>query len=874
MNSDMKQWILSVAIGLLAWNLQAQSDEVIPHHIQAVLDHIPPLDHPRLNRLPLYVWPIHHALNGVSNQQSRNLLVDLDQRGIGYCVNWNHNIFESSLLEGLRIARLQEALSLKVSVNANACLHTLFDGTEATAHLDENGNAFWDTSFGPKTGCPFALDHRIPIIKERVTRFVDAYHAADLEIDFIFADWEIDGPMEWNGAWEHSKKCVRCQSKLPPNADFRTFQTILRQLRSQFQKRMFTEPVLKRFPKALVGNYGVNPHDGYRYWYDYFEKLPEGAPVIREHQATYREWAPEFVSSGYTMSMPVVYTWYPIFDGYPFASSDYRWFYNMLKTASNAGANTHPDTPSIPFVHWHTTAPPENPSTKVTQFSEKAYQDLLWHMLLRGHDTFFLWCQQKELKKEIALVHEVYAKSMLHSEFIQNGTPIDQHVPGTNSAVISGLRLGNKVIVKRSDFNGSRKDLSINLSETEFIEIPADFDLGILQVSYAPKEPTWIESSFPIGFYEHPKDDVVLKDMAMAGINLVRCSNIADLDRVGNLGMKGWMSLSVQDGLTDALQKRASDHWHHPALAVWEGPDEIIWTFTAYSFLKERAGFTRDDWNNQKPIATNYAESVGMNLLPRMRQSIEWLKRNDPLQRPFWINEAADSDANYARGYVDVIDIIGCDYYAVRATGTDLLSIGRLVQRWDAIGKGRPVWMVLQGFSWHTIRDDREHLYPSFAQSRFMAYDAIVHGARGLLYWGTNTIDDPAFRQSLYAVTSEIAALTPYLNNTASSSVTATIIPDLFEPKSLGVKTLVVHHGSNSIIILVNKDAHRHLGVEIHGLDKLNGKRLHLLYGQEMQTPNQGSFITRMQANEIKVFATDPGLAKGIPKGRDYVDKQ
>ncbi|MBT5925823.1 MAG: hypothetical protein HOH33_04315, partial [Verrucomicrobia bacterium] len=137
-----------------------------------------------------------------------------------------------------------------------------------------------------------------------------------------------------------------------------------------------------------------------------------------------------------------------------------------------------------------------------------------------------------------------------------------------------------------------------------------------------------------------------------------------------------------------------------------------------------------------------------------------------------------------------------------------------------------------------------------------------------------NTIDDPAFRQSLYAVTSEIAALTPYLNNTASSSVTATIIPDLFEPKSLGVKTLVVHHGSNSIIILVNKDAHRHLGVEIHGLDKLNGKRLHLLYGQEMQTPNQGSFITRMQANEIKVFATDPGLAKGIPKGRDYVDKQ
>ena len=873
MISIVSRSILLATIGLHLWNFQLRANEVIPLNLQLVLDHTKPLDHSRLNRLPLYVWPIHHALFGISDHQSRMILQDLDERGIGYCVNWNHNSFESSLKEGLRIAKMQRAFGLEISINANACLHSLFDGTEATAHVDKNGKAFWDSSFGPKVGCPFALNHRVPVIAERITRFVDAYHDAGLDIDFIFADWEIDGPMEWNDAWVHSQQCSRCQANLPTNYDFKTFQTTLRRLRSQFQNRMFSTPVFKRFPNALVGNYGINPHDGYRYWYDYFEKLPDVAPTLKEHQASYREWAPEFESSGYTMSMPVVYTWYRIFESYPFGDTDYRWFYNMLKVASNASAHTPPMTPSVPFVHWHTTAPPENPSADVIQFSERAYRDLLWHMLLRGHDTFFLWCLQKELKKEVALVHEVYAESMLYTEYIQNGIPIDQYVSGIDGPVISGLRLGNKVLVKRSDFNLSTHDLSIALSDKESIEIPADFNIGILPISVTAKEPTWIESSFPIGFYEFPKNEAVLKDMAKAGINLVRCNDTLDLDRAGALGMKGWMALGVQDGLTDTLVKRASNHWHHPALAVWEGPDEIIWTFTAYSFLKERAGFTREDWNNQKPIAVQYAKSIGPDLLARMRQSINWLKRNDPHQRPFWINEAADSDAFYARGFVDTIDIVGCDYYAVRSTGTDLTSIGRLVQRWDTIGKGRPVWMVLQGFSWHTIRNDRERQYPSFVDSRFMAYDAIVNGARGLLYWGTETIDDPAFRQSLYAVTSELAALHKFMKHPAPSPISTQIIPDLFEPTGLGVKAVIAHHEQDSIIILVNQDAFRHLGVEIHGLETLNGKRLHLLYGQEMQIPKHGTIITRMQANEVKVFSTDPTLARGIQEGRNFVDR-
>ena len=36
---------------------------------------------------------------------------------------------------------------------------------------------------------------------------------------------------------------------------------------------------------------------------------------------------------------------------------------------------------------------------------------------------------------------------------------------------------------------------------------------------------------FPIGFYEHPAEDDALRDMAEAGVNLIRCGNTDSLDR-------------------------------------------------------------------------------------------------------------------------------------------------------------------------------------------------------------------------------------------------------------------------------------------------------------------------------------------------------
>ncbi|GIT05180.1 MAG: hypothetical protein CM1200mP29_05910 [Verrucomicrobiota bacterium] len=108
-------------------------------------------------------------------------------------------------------------------------------------------------------GCPFAIEHRIPIIRQRVESFLKQYKSAGIDVDFIFADWEIDGPIEWNGAWASSKRCRRCREHMPGIDDFRKFQAKLRAIRSDLQREAFGDNVTLFSRETLVGNYAVKP---------------------------------------------------------------------------------------------------------------------------------------------------------------------------------------------------------------------------------------------------------------------------------------------------------------------------------------------------------------------------------------------------------------------------------------------------------------------------------------------------------------------------------------------------------------------------------------------------------------------------------------
>lgn len=235
---------------------------------------------------------------------------------------------------------------------------------------------------------------------------------------------------------------------------------------------MLAEPVLKRFPEALVGNYGVYPHDGYRYWVDYFEVLPDdGPPYVKERRAKYREWYAEFPETGFTFAMATTYPWYDTWSWYDFESSDYRWFYNMLLVGTNVAKSTPASIPIVTLVHWHTTEPPSEPEPNVEQLSKQKYREFLWRLLLRGHDALFLWTPREEAVEETLLVHQVYRESHTYREFLLEGEPIAFDVRTRPGPVVSALRRGSQLLVIRSDFDATREPVSL-VWESGTIRVP------------------------------------------------------------------------------------------------------------------------------------------------------------------------------------------------------------------------------------------------------------------------------------------------------------------------------------------------------------------------------------------------------------------
>ena len=324
----------------------------------------------------------------------------------------------------------------------------------------------------------------------------------------------------------------------------------------------------------------------------------------------------------------------------------------------------------------------------------------------------------------------------------------------------------------------------------------------------------------------------------------------------------------------------------HPALAVWEGPDEVVWSFTAYSGLWKQDQLAvfpnKGEWWMQTPLAIEYSEGRAAEIMPKMREAIEFIRSVDPYNRQIWINEARDSDLKFVRQYIDFVDITGCDDYPIRPESRPAIRLADSTNRWRQVGKGRPVWMVLQGFTWNDLSDGDTDIiaFPSFAESRLMAYACIANGARGILYWGSSYMKSEgkeAFRKSLYALTSELAALQPFLTAPVEQYVTVREIDDgrtdIPPPISArGVSVTARRIGREWLVVLVNEDEHSHMGVEVTGLDALNGTEFVELYGEEETTISEGAFVTRMLPFEVKLFATHRKWETDRREGREFAE--
>jgi hypothetical protein len=339
----------------------------------------------------------------------------------------------------------------------------------------------------------------------------------------------------------------------------------------------------------------------------------------------------------------------------------------------------------------------------------------------------------------------------------------------------------------------------------------------------------------------------------------------------------------LQNGVTDALKEKVLSVANHPALAIWEGPDEVVWNFTAtdglYAKLKvqEKAGA----WWEQTPGAVSYANEKAKVVIPNMIDAITYIRSVDPHNRQIWINESSRSDVTYVRQYLDFIDITGTDIYPVgRRLKTEDSGIPSSVdairdytQRYMEIGKGKPVWMILQAFSFSDLTEeikDAPLAYPSFIESRYMAYSAIAYGARGILYWGSSYTKSKDFIQSLYAVTSELAALQPFLTAPNEAQVEVKIIKTVPGDKNQPVPCIARRYGRDWMIVVINETDTYQMGVVVDGLKHLNGLKLTELYGNKEVTVSNEEIVLRMKPREVIVLTTGKAWETTRLKGRDY----
>jgi hypothetical protein len=224
--------------------------------------------------------------------------------------------------------------------------------------------------------------------------------------------------------------------------------------------------------------------------------------------------------------------------------------------------------------------------------------------------------------------------------------------------------------------------------------------------------------------------------------------------RLGNAGNLPATAGSVQEQL---LVKIANDLKSHRALGAYKGVDEP---------------------------AHGGIPAAG---LARARTRLRAIDVNHPIV----ITQAPRGLANLV-AYRPAFDITGADIYPVAyppgmhsdLPNRDISVVGDVTKKMVEAAGAKPVWMTLQiawsGMAPNQQRPDLVPRFPTLQQERFMAYQAIVNGARGLVFFGgqLTQVTRPRDAQTGWNWTFWSLVLRPLLVELTSPSV----LPALLAP--------------------------------------------------------------------------------------------
>ena len=162
------------------------------------------------------------------------------------------------------------------------------------------------------------------------------------------------------------------------------------------------------------------------------------------------------------------------------------------------------------------------------------------------------------------------------------------------------------------------------------------------------------------------------------------------------------------------LRRVVMKYRNHPSLLFWKGQDE-------------------PDWGKIPP--------------EDLRTYYETIHSLDP-NHPIWMTQAPRGTVDALRPYSRFYDIGAIDIYPVsyppgihseKGHNTELSSVGDYTQVIRAAGNNAKTTMMVLQICWSGVTKPGKTLrFPTFPEERYMTYEAIINGARGLVYFGGN----------------------------------------------------------------------------------------------------------------------------------------
>jgi hypothetical protein len=121
----------------------------------------------------------------------------------------------------------------------------------------------------------------------------------------------------------------------------------------------------------------------------------------------------------------------------------------------------------------------------------------------------------------------------------------------------------------------------------------------------------------------------------------------------------------------------------------------------------------------------------------------EILHELDP-NHPIWLVQAPRGTVASLKRYYAGWDVGGIDIYPVsyppgvhsEEKNKELSMVGDFTRMMKQVAGEKPFWMTLQIAFSGVVKPGRTLRFPTFPEQRFMAYEAIINGARGLTYFG------------------------------------------------------------------------------------------------------------------------------------------